>query len=147
MRHVGNAELTPADVPSRGAEVDLCHLALRLLADTADTFTTDIPLSKEGEWPRPVVAAARRISTKSRGRPGEDAGYRETGEVSAKDSDAWDAFVAFAPYAYDASVWGIDGTLLADVSNERSLSAHLEPHERSDLARTVGQERVVPMGQ
>lgn len=132
----------------RETEIDVCRLALRLLTDTAHVFETDIPLSQEADWLPAVRAAAHRLSTQSKGRRAENDGYRQTGVISAKDTDDWGAFVTFAPYAYDASVWGVDGTLLASLSDEgTSLGVHLAPHELVDLADSVGHERVIPMGQ
>lgn len=106
-------------------------------------------MSQEADWPPAVRAAARRLLTHSKHGHGENESYRRTGIISATDEDHWDAFVTFAPYAYDASVWGADSILpLVQLSDEgTSLAVRLEPHEHSDLANSVGQERVIPAGE
>ncbi|SFC99214.1 hypothetical protein SAMN04487968_1195 [Nocardioides terrae] len=133
----------------REAEVRVCRIALHLFTGTAHEFETDIPLSHEADWPPAVRTAAHRLAAHSKHRRGENDSYRQTGIISAKDDDDWDAFVTFAPYAYDASVWGADSTLpLVQLSDEgTSLAVRLRPHEHIDLANSLGQERVIPASQ
>lgn len=133
----------------RETEVGVCRTALRLFTNRAQEFESDLPMSKEADWPPAVRSAADRLLTHSRRRRGENDIYRQTGIVSAKDEDDWDAFVTFAPYAFDASVWGADDPIpLVQLSDEgTSLAVQLEPHQRIDLANCVGQDRVIPLSQ
>ncbi|KAB2807191.1 hypothetical protein F9L07_27260 [Pimelobacter simplex] len=128
----------------RGAEVDACRFALSLFSDTALVFETDIPLDMQVDWTPPVRSAAHRLLTPAKHRSGESDSYRRSGIVAADSRADW-AFVTFAPYAYNASVWSEDPIPLVSLAEEgTSLVVRLEPHEHSDLANFVGQDRVVP---
>lgn len=131
---------------SRSTEIAACRLALRLVADEAHTFATDIPWSQQADWSAEVRAAARRLTTRSKGRRGEKDVYRHTGVVSAKDVDDWSAFVAFAPFAFDAAVWAEDKAELASLADEGApVVIRLLAPERQRLEQLVGRHRVVAM--
>src|SRR5690349_363373 len=99
-----------SEIP-REREVDVCRFALALVAKDATTFETDIPLSNAVGWPAAVKRAAERLSRHATGRRGKNALYKQTGVVSARDPQDWNALVCFAPYAFDAAVWASDGEL------------------------------------
>ncbi len=134
---------------ARETEIDICRFALRMLADEARAFQCDIPWSQAADWPAEVRAAAHRLSKNSIGpRRGENDGYRQTGAVSAMESDDWSAFVTFAPYAFEASVWSERSRELASLADEgASLVFRLTTDELAALVDFVGQERVIPVRQ
>lgn len=129
----------------RGAEIDACRLALTSVAKRAHTFETDIPWSRTADWPADVQHAAHLLSSHSTGRRRESDAYQMTGVLSAKDLSDWEAFVTFAPYAFDASVWGADLRLLASLSDEGTgLTIHLQTDEHDALVSLLGAVRVIP---
>jgi hypothetical protein len=55
--------------------------------------------------------------------------------VTRADDETWVAFVEFAPYAYDASVWGRDGRKLIALSDcARSIVVEVDLAEVDPLA-------------
>lgn len=133
-----------ADGLARDVEVDACRLGLQLLRHRASTFGCDIPFGEEAAWPPEVRVAAHRLARHSKGRRGGNDGYKMIWRVSTVDTDDWDAFVTFAPYAFDASVWADDCTYVADLADE---GTSLEPSEAAALSQFIGSDRVIPMSQ
>jgi len=125
-------------------EVDVCRFALELVAKDAATFETDIPLSKATDWPVSVNRAAERLARHALGFRGKNALYKTTGVVSASDSEDWNALVSFAPYAFDATVWAVDGELASLADEGTSLVMHLSSDQRGKLEAFEGAMRVVP---
>jgi hypothetical protein len=86
--------------------VQACRLILRTVELSAKRCETYIPTDSQ-ELPPDVVAAAevlRRVAV-SRGRVEGPDGYAQTGILDAAQGEVWSAFVVFAPWAYDATVW------------------------------------------
>lgn len=132
----------------RDLEVAVCQCALKLIASEADTFETDIPMVNTVGQSAEVISAAQRLSTHSKGHPGQDDSCRATGVISARNADDWDALVTFAAHAYDATVWSKSMEALVSLADEgSSLVVHLLPHEREALVATAGPDRVIPMRQ
>jgi hypothetical protein len=133
---------------SRDAEIAACRTALELVAPEVGTFETDIPMAGLHAQPEQVAAAARHLGTHSKGRPDEGDAYRATGVISAENAEDWQALVIFAPFAYDATVWGRSSEELVSLADEgTSLVVHLRPQERITLEEAVGPDRVVPLKQ
>jgi hypothetical protein len=75
-----------------------------------------------------------------------DPDYAQTGALRNVDAGAWAAFVTFAPYAYDASVWDPDGRRIASLSDEGTgIVALLTSPQREAVAAIVGPRRLVPL--
>jgi hypothetical protein len=72
--------------------------------------------------------------------------YAQTGVLRNAGADAWDAFVTFAPYACDATVWDIDGRRIAELSDEgTAIVVLLTSPQREAVAAIVGPRRLVPL--
>jgi hypothetical protein len=65
--------------------------------------------------------------------------------VSASDREDWEAFVCFAPYAFDAAVWGAGSRLVHLADEDRSLVVHLNSVEREQLESFDDALRVAPV--
>lgn len=130
---------------SSDRRVDVCRFAMGLVAEAADKFETDLPLGNADRWPAAVARAAERLSRFASGRRDESGAYKRTGRVSADDQDDWDAIVCFAPYAYDASVWGDAGDLVQVADEGSSLVVRLRPDDRDLLEQFEPSIGVVPV--
>ncbi|WP_458488058.1 hypothetical protein [Aeromicrobium sp.] len=136
---------------SRADQVSACRRALILVASEVSTYECDIPWyrSQDSDWPADVIAAARRLSSHSEGKRGENDGYRRTG-VLTRDDEAgerdWSDFVPSPLYAYESSTWSTDPYgFLTDFNNEgASLAVRLTQDEAGVLAAEIGAERVRP---
>jgi hypothetical protein len=107
----------------------------------ATKYETDIPID-DADWPVEVAAAAgvlRRIAKRV-----EKGGYAQTGIVRAGDEKTWAAFVTFAPWAYDAGVWGDAGELVSLADEGRSIAARLDEAQLEAVGRVIGAARLVP---
>jgi len=120
---------------SGDGRVQAIQFVLQLLDPEASTFELDVPLSNQDEWPRPVQdAAAVLCALRPPGR-GENDGYRRTGMQQRSEEPVWDAFMLFAPYAFDAAVWDSSGRRLIHLADEgRSSVARLTDHEASSIS-------------
>jgi hypothetical protein len=133
---------------SGGERIDACRRVLSVSAEDVTSFETDIPWSAVSEWPTDVRQAAEFLSSLKEPSRGEDASYRRTGEVRAADPRCWKAFVAFAPYAYDASAWGDDGTQIVSLSDAAgAIVAALTPTQAAAVRSALGQDMLVPLKQ
>ncbi len=94
------------------------RLILGVLADDADSYETYIPNGRGNDKPNAVMEAAERLFRATRRSGLMDLDYAQTGVLRNADAGIWAAFVTFAPYAYDATVWDIDGRRIADFSDE-----------------------------
>jgi hypothetical protein len=126
--------------------IDVCRFALGLVAEAADRFETDLPFANADQWPEAVARAAERLSRFATGRRDESDLYKRTGLVPATDQADWDAVVCFAPYAYDASVWGDAGELVQLADEGSSLVVRLRPADRELLEEFEPSIKVVPIG-
>lgn len=95
--------------------VEACRLILAVTAGDRTAFEVDIPWTEAAHWPAEVEDAACTLATLRRVRPRSEA-YAQTGLVHMPTDAMWAAFDAFAPYAYDASVWG-DGIELVSLAD------------------------------
>jgi hypothetical protein len=131
---------------SGGERVDACRGVLSVVAEDITSFETDIPWSAASEWPADVRQAAEFLSCLKEPSRGEDALYRRTGEVRVSDPGCWEAFVDFAPYAYDASAWGDGGTQIVALSDAAdSIVATLTATQAAAVGDAVGQDVLVPL--
>ena len=78
----------------------------------------DVPLSQSASWPADVRAAAEVLCERSVSTRGRSSQYRQTGMLSAASEETWRAFVTFAPYAFDASVFGSSGRPVIHLADE-----------------------------
>jgi hypothetical protein len=130
---------------SSNRRVDVCRFAVGLVTEAADRFETDLPFANAGQWPEVVARAAERLSRFATGRRNESDLYKRTGLVSANDQADWDAVVCFAPYAYDASIWGDAGDLVQLADEGSSLVVRLRPEDRELLEEFEPFIKVVPI--
>lgn len=123
-----------------------CRLILEVLAGDAGSFETDIPNGHSDDKPSAVVEAAERLF-RATGRSGAmDPDYAQTGVLRNVEVGAWAAFVRFAPYAYDATVWDLEGRCIASLSDEgTAIVVLLTSPQREAVAAIVGQKRLVPL--
>jgi hypothetical protein len=121
---------------------------LSVTAEDVATFETDFPWVAAAEWPDDVRRAAVFLSSLREPSRDEDALYRRTGEVAKHDVPAWEAFVIFAPYAYDASAWTADSHQIVALSDAAgSIVAALTPQQERAVAADVGPDVLVPLKQ
>ena len=122
-----------------------CRRVLEALAADAHEYETDIPVGGKGEWPAEVGRAAELLRSASvRRRPG-NRDYAQTG-VLTRDEETWQAFVIFAGWAFDATVWNADGVDVASLSDEgQALVLRLTPAQEDVVAAIVDRRRLVPI--
>ncbi len=128
-------------------EVELlaaCRTALNLIAEEAATFECDIPWSRASDWPADVLEAAEHLQHVSR-KPHKDPDYGQTGVLRAEDEVTWLAFVTFAPWAYDATVWSAEQIDVASLSDEsEGIVLRLTESQRTALENATAKGRLVP---
>lgn len=135
---------------SRDEVVSVCRSVLTALRRRAAEFECDIPgdpdnSSDTGDWPDDVRAAARVLRSLPKARI-QRGGYGQTGVVKDASDEVWGAFVTFAPWAFDATVWAADARTLVHLADEgTALVVELEPIEREVIAGIVGSDRLVPL--
>ncbi|MFC0627776.1 hypothetical protein [Kribbella deserti] len=140
---------------SHAQNVEACREILSALRHHAGRFECDIPgdpdtpvdeaaPTSSDEWPDDVRAAARvlRSLPKARIEPG---GYAQTGVQTVDSEEVWAAFVTFAPWAFDAAVWGEDWGTIAHLTDEGSMSVELDTADQATIAAIVGASRLVPL--
>jgi hypothetical protein len=121
-----------------------CRTALNLVAEEAATFETDIPWSAASAWPTDVREAAEQLQHVSR-KPPKDPRHAQTGVLGTEDDVTWRAFVTFAPWAYDATVWSADHADIASLSDEaEGIVLRLTDAQRTALENAACQGRLVP---
>jgi hypothetical protein len=135
-----------ADDLARDERVEVCRLVLKATSQDRATFETDIPWSEAPRWPSDVRAAAEILSGLREPAQNENELYRQTGVVAATDARTWEAFLTFAPYAYDASVWdeGADELVALNDSAE-AIVASLTADQADTVGRVIGHGRLVPV--
>lgn len=124
--------------------VEACRLILRTVEVTAGRCETDIPGDCD-DWPPDVVSAAqvlRQIASRT-GRV--EKRYAQTGVIEVARDEVWSAFVTFAPWAYDATVWNRDGEDIVSLADEsRSAFVRLTPEHYRAVAAELGQPSLIP---
>lgn len=137
--------MVDVDGLSRDRVVEVWRACLSAIADAAETFETDLPFSRAEDWTVPVRDAAERLARHAQGRRNESDHYKRTGVVPSSDAEDWEAFVAFAPYAFDGTVWSQGGPLAELADEGQSLVVHLSQRERDDLRALDPSLRIVPL--
>lgn len=126
--------------------VEACRLILRTVEITANRCETDIPGSGE-DWPPDVVSAAevlRQIAART-GRVEGRYDYAATGLIEVARDEIWSAFVTFAPWAYDATVWNGAGDDIVSLADEgQSAFVRLTPEQYEAVAAELGQASLIP---
>jgi hypothetical protein len=115
---------------------------LRFVEPRASTFECDLPV--ESDYPAEVARAAGTLSDvalRSDRRP------PATGVLATGDPHVWDAFVTFAPYALDGSVWSGDrsGPIVSFADLGESIVVRLDVEEARSLAELLAPARLVPV--
>lgn len=122
---------------------EACRAALTAISGEAHKYECDIPFSSSPRWPVDVLRAASCLRDASRKR-NRDPAYVQTGVLANDDPTRWNAFVTFAPWALDASVWTRDYENLAALSDEAdSIALELTTDQHQVIAAVVGSERLL----
>jgi hypothetical protein len=120
---------------------DACRAVLAVVAGDADRYECDIPFSPV--WPADVVRAASALRDASRQRP-RDPAYVQTGVLANDDPARWTAFVTFAPWALDASVWTQKHEHLVSLADEaESMALELTSDQHDEIAAILGRGRLL----
>ncbi|MCR1773386.1 hypothetical protein [Nocardioides daeguensis] len=136
--------MVKTDGLSTSERVELCRELLALAAPDVATFETDIPWSMAAEWPTEVREAAEHLSSLRTPKRGEDRLYRRTGVRQNGEVAVWDAFVAFAPYSFDASAWAPGPRRLVALADcAQSIAVDLT-RDQIALLSTAVEARLVP---
>ncbi len=126
--------------------VDACRLILRTVEVSAKRCETDIPGGGE-DWPPDVVSAAevlRHIAART-GRVEGRYDYAQTGVIEVARDEVWSAFVTFAPWAYDATVWNQAGDDIVSLADEgQDAFVRLTPDHYGVIAAELGQASLIP---
>jgi hypothetical protein len=123
-----------------------CQTALTLVAPEMETAETDIPWDKRERWRLEVLEAAGRLCDRFVLEGDRDDQYMQTGVRSVLDLDVREEFIAFTPYAYDATFWRSGGGEVASLSDEgMSFVIWLTDEQRAALAEVVGTDRVISL--
>lgn len=126
--------------------VEACRLILRTVEVSAKRCETDIPADCEN-WPPDVVSAAEVLRRKA-SRTGRVEGrydYAQTGVIEVARDEVWSAFVTFAPWAYDATVWNPAGDDIVSLADEgQSAFVRLTPEHYGAIAAELGQASLIP---
>lgn len=124
-----------------------CRAMLAIVSGDIEALECDIPWSQAESWPADVRRAAESLSALRRPSrlDGDPDLYRRTGVVTKPDADIWEAFVCFAPYAFDASAWDNRGKVIVSLSDTGSdASASLTREQVAALAATMGADVLIP---
>lgn len=136
------------DTDALGARqrVDACRLVLTVAAEDIATFETDIPWASAADWPEDVRRAADFLTSLKERSRGETMLYRRTGDVPNDHDRAWEAFVKFAPYAFDASAWTAASQQVAALSDAgESVVAALTSVQVKAVSLVMGEDLLVPL--
>ncbi|MGO4256574.1 hypothetical protein [Marmoricola sp. RAF53] len=121
-----------AESLSTAERVRICRALVGVVAEAVDSFETDVPWSNRDEWPREVSQAAQVLTDQGRKQRRRNEAYAQTGRLSRSKSvpAVWDAWVTFAPYAFDATAWAADHGRLVSLADEgTSVAVWLSPDE------------------
>ncbi|MEV6413307.1 hypothetical protein [Kribbella sp. NPDC051718] len=120
--------------------VEACRLVLGAVQATATEYETDIPID-DADWPVEVAVAAEVL--RGVAKRVEKGGYAQTG-IRRGGDEIWSAFVTFAPWAYDATVWGDAGELVSLADEGQSIAVRLDGAQVEAVGRVIGAARLVP---
>jgi hypothetical protein len=124
--------------------VEACRLILRTVEVGAKWCQTDVPADCE-DWPPDVVAAEvlRQIASRT-GRVEGRYDYARTGVIEVAWDEVWSAFVTFAPWAYDATVWNAVSDDIVSLADEgQSVFVRLTPEQYGVIAAELGQASLI----
>lgn len=136
------------DTAALGARqrVDACRFVLTVAAEDIATFETDIPWGGAADWPEDVRRAADILTSLKKRSRGETMLYRRTGDVPNDHDRAWEAFVKFAPYAFDASAWTATSQQVAALADAgESVVAALTSVQVQAVSLVIGEDVLVPL--
>jgi hypothetical protein len=122
-----------------------CRLILRTVQGCAYKYETDIP-GVGADYP-PTVAAAAEVLRGIAARRGrvEPGGHAQTGILENAGDEVWSAFVDFAPWAYDATVWNSVGDDIVSLADEgTSVVLRLNRQQYDAIAAALGDANLVP---
>ncbi|WBQ06784.1 hypothetical protein [Kribbella sp. CA-293567] len=126
--------------------VRACGLILRTVEFSADRWETDVPGGGD-DW-TPEVAAAAEVLRQVASRNGRVEGqydYAETGVMKFVRDEVWSAFVTFAPWAYDATVWSdTEGDIVSLSDEGQSAFVRLTPAHYATITAELGEASLVP---
>lgn len=129
----------PTSDDDGGAVLRAC---LRLVAAQVSRFECDIPFEDvDAADVGQAAATLLRVAQRSGSTP------PATGVLSVGDPEVWEAFVAFAPYALDGSVWSseVAGPIVSFADRGTSIVVLLDHEEARTLADEIAPSRLIPM--
>ena len=128
-----------SDGSSHADAARAARLILRAVQGSVNRYETDIPVAS-ADWPSGVVSAAevlRGVAART-GRVARG-GYAQTGIIAYADDQVWSAFVEFAPFAYDATVWSSAGHDIVSLSDEaQSIVIRVNRSQYDAIAAALG---------
>jgi|tagenome__1003787_1003787.scaffolds.fasta_scaffold20965955_5 hypothetical protein len=146
---ITEAFILDSDGWDHGDVVAACRLILRTVEVGARRCQTDIP-GGDDDWPPDVVSAAevlRQVPFRT-GRVERRSDYAQTGVIEVARDEVWSAFVTFAPWAYEATVWNQAHDDIVSLADEaQSAFMRLTPEQYEVLAAELGQASLIPYRQ
>jgi hypothetical protein len=143
--HSRSKFVVDTDRRSPSDRADVVRFVIDLLTPDAVKYECDVPLSQQATWPAAVREAASVLSSLRPPKKRDGTAYRQTGVQERGDDAVWDAFIIFAAYAYDASVWNASGRDLVHLADEGTSFVARLTDEEADLIRTKHDVSVVPL--
>ncbi|WUJ73895.1 hypothetical protein OG809_11635 [Kribbella soli] len=111
------------------------RLILGTMQGSVARYETDIPTAS-ADWP-PAVTSAAKVLRGVAARV-ERGGYARTGVITYADDEVWSAFVEFAPWAYDATVWNSAGDDIVSLADEaHSIVIRVDPHQQAAITAAL----------
>jgi hypothetical protein len=96
-------------------------------------------------WAPDVVAAAevlKQIASRT-GRVEGRYDHAQTGAIEVARDEVWSAFVTFAPWAYDATVWNAARVIVTLADESQSVFVRLTPEQYGAIAAELGQASLI----
>ncbi|MFC6157982.1 hypothetical protein [Kribbella jiaozuonensis] len=122
---------TAANNWPHAAAATASRLILRTLQDTVTSFETDIPATSP-DWPPTAASAAEVLRGVARRKSRGD--YAQTGIIKNPSNEVWSAFVEFAAWAYDATVWNSTGDAIVSLADEaHSIVIRITHHQHTAI--------------
>jgi hypothetical protein len=131
----------PASEDGAAAALRAC---LRFVGPQVSRFECDIPF-EDAETADVAQAAATllRVAERSGATP------PATGVLTVGDPEVWAAFVTFAPYALDGSVWPSEGAgpIVSFADQGSSIVVLLDHEQARTLADQIAPSRLIPLAE
>lgn len=120
--------------------VSAIRTVLELITPLASSVECDLPFSRVDRWPLEVRQAAQELANVSARRQHrrDTEQYGQTGVLDVELSGAWESFVTFAAFAYDASVWDDKSDVVVALADEGQSCVVLVDDAYAQRLRQLG---------